>query len=67
MGVSMGAATVLLAAGLNLPDNVCGIVADCGYTSPREITRKCLPEYLPGFLSAPPTPSGGWGHPVRPF
>ena len=28
MGVSMGAATVLLAAGLNLPDNVCGIVAD---------------------------------------
>ena len=29
MGVSMGAATVLLAAGLNLPDNVCGIVADC--------------------------------------
>ena len=45
----MGAATVLLAAGLNLPDNVCGIVADCGYTSPREITRKCLPEYLPGM------------------
>lgn len=38
-----------LAAGLNLPDNVCGIVADCGYTSPREITRKCLPEYLPGM------------------
>ena len=33
----------------NLPDNVCGIVADCGYTSPREITRKCLPEYLPGM------------------
>ena len=49
MGVSMGAATVLLAAGLNLPDNVCGIVADCGYTSPRDITRKCLPEYLPGM------------------
>ena len=47
MGVSMGAATVLLAAGLNLPDNVCGIVADCGYTSAEEITRKCLPEYLP--------------------
>ena len=34
MGVSMGAATVLLAAGLDLPANVCGIVADCGYTSP---------------------------------
>ena len=37
----------------NLPDNVCGIVADCGYTSPREITRKCLPEYLPGFPLGP--------------
>ena len=49
MGVSMGAATVVLAAGLSLPDNVCGVVADCGYTSPREITRKCLPEYLPGM------------------
>ena len=24
-------------------------MADCGYTSPREITRKCLPEYLPGM------------------
>ena len=35
----------MLAAGLSLPDNVCGVVADCGYTSPREITRKCLPEY----------------------
>ena len=34
MGVSMGAATVVLAAGLSLPDNVCGVVADCGYTSP---------------------------------
>ena len=53
MGVSMGAATVLLAAGLDLPSNVCGIVADCGYTSPREITRKCLPEYLPGLPVGP--------------
>lgn len=53
MGVSMGAATVLLAAGLDLPANVCGIVADCGYTSPRAITRKCLPEYLPGFPVGP--------------
>ena len=47
MGVSMGAATVLLASGLPLPDSVKGIVADCGYTSTQEITRKCLPEYLP--------------------
>ena len=49
MGQAASMGAVLLAAGLNLPDNVCGIVADCGYTSPREITRKCLPEYLPGM------------------
>ena len=32
-GVSMGASTVLMAAGLTLPANVKGVVADCGYTS----------------------------------
>lgn len=38
-GVSMGAATVLMASGLALPENVHGILADCGYTSPRAIFR----------------------------
>lgn len=33
-GISMGATTVLMAAGLGLPDNVRGIIADCGFTSP---------------------------------
>ncbi len=33
-GLSMGAATVLMAAGLALPENVRGIIADCGFTSP---------------------------------
>lgn len=33
-GMSMGAATVLMAAGENLPDNVHGVIADSGYTSP---------------------------------
>lgn len=33
-GLSMGAATVLMAAGLKLPENVKGIIADCGFTSP---------------------------------
>lgn len=47
MGVSMGAATVLLASGLDLPDNVRGIIADCGYSSIRDICRTCLPKYLP--------------------
>lgn len=33
-GLSMGCTTVLMAAGLELPGNVRGIVADCGFTSP---------------------------------
>lgn len=37
MGVSMGAATVMMAADLALPDNVKVIAADCGYSSPEEI------------------------------
>lgn len=39
-GISMGAAIVMLAAGLDLPDMVKGILADCGYTSPKEIVQK---------------------------
>lgn len=38
-GISMGASTVLMAAGLELPRNVCGIVADCGFTSPTAIWK----------------------------
>ena len=38
-GMSMGAATVLMAAGLKLPENVVGIVADCGYTAPEAIIK----------------------------
>ena len=37
VGVSMGAATVLLAADLDLPDTLKGIMADCPYASPRKI------------------------------
>lgn len=37
-GVSMGASTVLMAADLDLP-SVHGIIADCGYTSPRAIWK----------------------------
>ncbi len=36
-GVSMGAATVLMAAELDLPKNVRGIIADCPYASPIEV------------------------------
>lgn len=38
-GVSMGAATVLMASNLELPQNVCGIIADCGFTSPHAIWK----------------------------
>ena len=43
-GVSMGATTVLMAAELNLPENVKGIIADCGFTSPAEIIKKVMKE-----------------------
>ena len=36
-GISMGAATVVMAADLALPDNVRLICADCPYSSPRDI------------------------------
>ena len=43
-GVSMGAATVLIAASLNLPKNVIGVLADCGYTSTKAIIKKVIKE-----------------------
>lgn len=39
-GLSMGAATVLMASELELPENVKGIIADCPYSSPKEIICK---------------------------
>lgn len=36
-GLSMGSATVTYLAGMDLPQNVRGFVADCGFTSPKEI------------------------------
>ena len=40
-GISMGAATVVIASGCDLPENVVGILADCGYSSAKEIIYKC--------------------------
>ena len=52
-GVSMGAATVLMAAGLDLPDTVHGIIADSAYTSLhaiwQHVARKNL--HLPFLLT----------------
>ncbi len=39
-GVSMGASTVMMAANLELPESVKGIIADCGFTSPPSIIKK---------------------------
>lgn len=53
-GLSMGAATVLMAADLDLPDNVIGIIADCPYSSPRNIIQKvCGDMHLPAKLMYP--------------
>lgn len=41
-GISMGAATVLLAGGNELPKNVIGILADCGYSSAEEIIKSVI-------------------------
>ena len=40
-GISMGASTVLMAAGKPLPPNVVGVLADCGFSSPEKIIKKC--------------------------
>ena len=39
-GISMGAATVLMASELAIPCNVVGVMADCPYTAPRDIICK---------------------------
>ncbi len=57
-GISMGATTVLMAAGLDLPDEVHGIVADCGFTSPHDIWKHVaeknlkIPYNLQGILAS---------------
>lgn len=41
-GISMGAATVLMATGRELPENVVCVLADCGYSSPTRIIKKVM-------------------------
>ena len=41
-GISMGASTVMMAAGQPLPPQVVGVLADCGYTSAPEIIRTVI-------------------------
>ena len=42
IGLSMGASTVLMSAGLELPENVVGVIGDCGYSSPKEILQSVI-------------------------
>lgn len=50
-GESMGAATVMMASGEALPDNVVAVVEDCGYISAYEMLKNQLQERfsLPEF------------------
>ena len=53
-GVSMGAATVLMAAGLNLPENVKGIIADCPYVRASDIIVEVGKSMkYPGWFTVP--------------
>lgn len=53
-GISMGASTVLMAAGKPLPENVVGILADCGYDSAKNIIKKVIRDMkLPPVLAYP--------------
>ena len=53
-GISMGASTVLTAGGNPLPPNVIGILADCGYTSAKDIIYQVIRQMgLPPKISYP--------------
>ncbi len=53
-GISMGASTVLMAAGEELPSNVIGVLADCGYNSAKEIIKSVIEKLgLPKNLAYP--------------
>jgi fermentation-respiration switch protein FrsA (DUF1100 family) len=53
-GISMGATTVLLAAANDLPENVIGVLADCGYTTAEEIMKEVIRSmHLPPKLAYP--------------
>ena len=53
-GISMGASTVLMAAGKELPPNVVGVLADCGFSSAKKIIKKCAGDiHVPANLIYP--------------
>ncbi|MBE6917595.1 MAG: alpha/beta hydrolase [Ruminococcaceae bacterium] len=53
-GLSMGAATVIMATALPLPPSVCCVLADCPYSSPKEIVCTVSRDLgFPAWLSYP--------------
>lgn len=53
-GISMGASTVMMAAGEELPKQVFGVLADCGFTSAKDIIKKVIKQMkLPASLMYP--------------
>lgn len=53
-GISMGASTVLMAAGTQLPKNVIGVLADCGYSTAKDIIKIVIRKMkLPAELCYP--------------
>ncbi len=50
-GVSMGAATVVMTSGFELPDNVKAVISDCAFTSPYDVFSHILKRdyHLPEF------------------
>lgn len=54
-GMSMGATTVLLSTRFTLPSQVKGIIADCGFTSPKAIIKKVAKQkfFISGIIVIP--------------
>lgn len=52
-GLSMGASTMLYLADQDLPENVKGLIADCGFTSPKDILASVFRRVI--HLPAAPT------------
>ena len=53
-GISMGASTAMICAGEELPRNIVGVLADCGYTSAKAIIKKVMTDMkLPADILYP--------------
>lgn len=60
-GISMGASTVLMAAGKELPPQVVGVLADCGFSTAKDIICKVIRQMkLPVSLAYPFVKLAAW-------